>query len=484
MPAWLNQLLPILLLLLGVFVVLTRLPKVDLGHTDAYKRRRFLNWFPLGLTYAFLYMGRYNLSANASMLDGMKLLTKEQFGNVDFWASITYGVAFLINGPLTDRWGGRATILISAIGSAAMNAVLGFVIWQAQGGVQDQEQFITLVTLLSAANMYFQSFGAVSIVKVNAPWFHVRERGVLGGVFGILISLGLYFAYDWTRFIAKSISIHAAFFIPAVILIAFAAIDFFLVKDSPGHAGHEDFDTGDATHQKEGEKLGAIEIATRMLSQRVILIIIAIEFCSGFLRNAIMKWYLIYADKVGEKAGFVATNWGVLLCLAGILGGVFAGFISDHIFSSRRGPVAAVLYMGMVAGALAVTGLLGTPILGYVVVLMSLCVIGVHGMLSGTASMDFGGKKNAGIVTGIIDGFVYLGTGAQSLLYANILPKGDNAKIAAEWISWPVAMLPVAVIGLVLATRVWNARPRPVQPEPPKAPVPAVASAPTSTTSA
>ena len=34
--------------------------------------------------------------------------------------------------------------------------------------------------------------------------------------------------------------------------------------------------------------------------------------------------------------------------------------------------------------------------LGWTVIFMSLCVIGVHGMLSGTASMDFGGKKNAG----------------------------------------------------------------------------------------
>jgi OPA family glycerol-3-phosphate transporter-like MFS transporter len=42
-----------------------------------------------------------------------------------------------------------------------------------------------------AANMYFQSFGAVSIVKVNASWFHLRERGTFGGIFGILISLGL-----------------------------------------------------------------------------------------------------------------------------------------------------------------------------------------------------------------------------------------------------------------------------------------------------
>ena len=61
---------------------------------------------------------------------------------------------------------------------------------------------VTALTLLFALNMYFQSFGAVSIVKVNASWFHLRERGTFGGIFGILISLGLYFAFDWAPKIA------------------------------------------------------------------------------------------------------------------------------------------------------------------------------------------------------------------------------------------------------------------------------------------
>ena len=90
---------------------------------------------------------------------------------------------------------------------------------------------------------------------------------------------------------------------------------------------------------------------------------------------------------------------------------------------------------------------------------MSLCVIGVHGMLSGTASMDFGGSKNAGVVTGVIDGFVYLGTGTQAFYYARSLPTGADAKVAANWGVWPSAMIPVAVVGLLLCALIWNAKP-------------------------
>jgi OPA family glycerol-3-phosphate transporter-like MFS transporter len=99
--------------------------------------------------------------------------------------------------------------------------------------------------------------------------------------------------------------------------------------------------------------------------------------------------------------------------------------------------------------------------LGWTVIFMSLCVIGVHGMLSGTASMDFGGKKNAGLAVGIIDGAVYAGTALQSLLLGKILPSGDEAKITANWSNWPIALLPLSFLGLLLATRVWNARPQP-----------------------
>jgi OPA family glycerol-3-phosphate transporter-like MFS transporter len=133
------------------------------------------------------------------------------------------------------------------------------------------------------------------------------------------------------------------------------------------------------------------------------------------------------------------------------------------VFQSRRGPVAAILYGIMLLGGVALVFAYQTPYIGIIVILMSMAVIGVHGMLSGTASMDFGGKQNVGTAVGIIDGFVYAGTGVMAMLYMFILPDDSNPLVAGnpdEWIWWPVSMIPVALIGLVLATRVWNAKPK------------------------
>ena len=122
MPPWLEKLLPILLLLVAVAVVVSRLPKVQLGHEDRFVKRRRWNWIVLGLAYSLLYFGRYNLSGIAGELDRAGILSRAQFNQIDAIGLLTYGLAFLVNGPLTDRWGGRATILIAVGGSAACNA--------------------------------------------------------------------------------------------------------------------------------------------------------------------------------------------------------------------------------------------------------------------------------------------------------------------------------------------------------------------------
>jgi MFS transporter, OPA family, glycerol-3-phosphate transporter len=456
MPVWLEKFLPILGLLVAIAIVVRRLPQVDLGHSADFKRRRVLNWVPLGMTYAFLYFGRYNLSAIAGELDKAGILSKSLFNEIDGLGALVYGLGFLINGPLTDRFGGRATMLLATGGSCVVNLLMALA-FQSVTPSSDHSGLGHQLMILNGINMYFQSFGAVSIVKVNAPWFHVRERGVLGGLFGILISLGLYFSYDWALALMKAYGITMAFWVPGAVLGLCVLVTFFLVRDTPSDVGFADFDTGDASAGDTRRKsLG--EVVRLLFSQRVIWILVAIEFCSGFLRQAVMKQYRLYAKAVGDT-GFVYENWGMLLCIAGILGGVFAGFISDHVFHSRRGPVSGVLYAGMLVGTIGALVWIGQPMLAWSVVFMSLCVIGVHGMLSGTASADFGGTKNAGVVTGIIDGFVYLGSSAQGLYYAKALPAGDLAKDPANWKVWPQAMLPVAVIGLLLCMTIWNARP-------------------------
>jgi MFS transporter, OPA family, glycerol-3-phosphate transporter len=474
-----QEIVPILVLCVIITLVVARLPKVDVGHSKAFLHRRLMNWLPLGLTYAFLYMGRYNLT----VLKNVQGVSQYDFGNIDFWGSLTYGLSFLINGPLADRYGGRRTILLAAGGSLGANALIG-VLWMA--GVVDGNSTIAL-SLLFSLNMYFQSFGAVSIVKVNASWFHLRERGTFGGIFGILISLGLYFAFDWgTRIADAACSTCNArtagapppsvadlqglawlFLVPAAILGLFWVASFVFVRDTPADTGFKNFDPEDASSTDPTTPETAVQVIKRMLTNPVILTISLIELCSGFLRQGILKWSGDFAKGVGAAGTYINAHWGMVSCIAGITGGMFAGVISDHLFQSRRPPVSSVLYLIMLFGAIAMIPLLGAPVaVSWVIALMAMAIIGVHGMLSGVASQDFGGRRHTGVAVGLIDGFVYLGTALQNQVYGglgSLLPEKGTpaAKIVSNWQAWPMAMIPVAAIGLALSLRLWNARVRP-----------------------
>ena len=610
-------------------------------HSGAFRRRRFLNWAPLGVTYAFLYMGRYNLTVAKNALGD--LMSLEQFGNIFGVGAVVYGVSFLINGPLTDKLGGRAAILAAAAGAGVMNLLMGLYTRSYMLEGSDGSP-TTIIALMYAVNMYFQSFGAVAIVKVNSNWFHVTERGTFSAIFGAIISSGIFLAFDVGGRVVKAAEglgpggVDATwwvFIVPGIALLGFFVLDFFLVKDLPSGAGQEDFDTGAERHGDDDKPIPTLTLLKRILTHPVILTVAAIEFCTGILRNGIMHWYPLYAkvELVLESSHFLRANWGLILFVAGVSGGAFAGIVSDKLFQSRRAPAAGGLYGGMAVAVVImifslggtepevgwlkepakpavaiglqsgdlITGLDGKPIqdrsrfvaaldengtyeltvlragetlaitlaiddavrkdlrlrrnlvvikdhpvgdtrqvvlhwkgawaieaglregdvistvngtaltdwgdfqetlktdgtpnevvlkrgeedltlsivypkyapqtpeyrakymaagpvqtlspwvLGFLAFFISLCVIGSHGLLSGTATMDFGGKRGTATAVGVIDGAVYLGTGIQSFALGYITSR--------DWSYWPIFLLPFAVIGFLFCLKIWNAKP-------------------------
>ncbi|MCX7943375.1 MAG: MFS transporter [Deltaproteobacteria bacterium] len=434
-------------------------------HSKAFRVRRFINWFPLGISYALLYMGRYNLTVSQTVLGN--LMPKDAFGTIFGVGAWVYAIAFLINGPLTDKIGGKRGILIGVLGAAISNLLMGLYVWYAISLPPGTDiNIVPVFVVLYAMNMYFQSYGAVAIVKVNAHWFHVRERGTFSGIFGIMISTGLYLAFDVSEKILKLVQkggsaemegVWWVFFTPSILLFTFFLIELFLLKDRPSQAGFEDFDTQDASSGEDDKAPPIFEVLKKILTNKIILTIALVEFCTGVLRNGVMHWFKIFAKehiKAGDTVGwqYVNDNWGLMLMIAGITGGMIAGVVSDKFFQSRRPPVAAILYGIMFFSVILMIPFLHDGwILGLLVFLISICVIGTHGVLSGTATMDFGGRKGAATAVGIIDGFVYLGTGFQSLALGFITMR--------NWLFWPIFLAPFALIGVILLVRIWNATP-------------------------
>lgn len=449
-----------------------------LRHGQWYLVRRFINWFPLGMTYAFLYMGRYNLSVSKNALGA--LMSKEAFGWIFGVGTVTYALSFLVNGPLVDRIGGKKGIIIAGLGASLANVGLGVLTWL----VLRRHLAVNLVlaySLVYALNMYFQSYGAVSIIKVKAYWFHVRERGTFGAIFGTLISFGIYFAFDWGqaivdmtkasppahlgwlgRLLRSVFDVHdgrtdatwAVFFVPAAILLLWVLLDLWLIKDTPEEANFPPFDTHDASSGQMHVEYTTGDLLRKVFSSRLMLLIAAVEFTSGVFRNGITQWYFIFANEVKQPgAEFFLKHWGLLLCFFGIIGGFAGGLISDRFFQSRRGPPAGLLsaFILVLASVMAV-GLFASPLLvGCTAVAIVMAAVGITALMSGTAATDFGGRKATATCSGIVDGFAYLGSGLQSISLGYLTTR--------NWRWWPVFLIPFALLGGIIALRIWNALP-------------------------
>jgi OPA family glycerol-3-phosphate transporter-like MFS transporter len=419
-------------------------------HERAFRVRRFANWFPLGLTYACFYMGRYNFNVAKGAIGAAYHYDKTQMGIIataGFW---TYAASVLFNGPLADRFGGRRAILFGALGAAALNTCIAVLFL---GGFTGQ--LVVAMSALYAINSYFQSYGALSVVKVNSAWFHVRERGVLGGFFGAMISSGYALALIVGGKILKNFPLWCVFAIPAGVLVTIFTFDFFVIRNRPSDAGFEDFATGDEQHDEDPTaKLGFFDVVRRVASNKVIQVLLVAEFCTGLVRQGVVLYFTEFLNEVhGIKPGselFDVASWGITV--GGIIGAFACGFLSDYVFQSRRAPVAFLFYLGQ-AGALVVLGKVTTPGLAAVMIGVScMWIFGVHGMLSGTASMDFGGKKAAATAAGLLDGVQYLGSGLVGFGLGALLDK-------YHWGIWPYALIPFSLVGAVLMLTLWNAKP-------------------------
>jgi len=464
--------------MLVIYIITLYFMRNPLQHSKSFMWTRFLSWFPLGMTYAFMYMARYNLDTLATA----EVITKAQKSQISGWGFFIYAASLFISGPLIDRIGGKKGMIAAALGAAIFNVLMGWVLYLSLHG--NDLNLILWLTVFYSLNMFFQSFGAISTIKVKSFWFHVRERGTFGAIFGTLISLGVYFAFDWTEAIARAVKVNSTetstfrdfmqnifalegatipavwliFFIPAGLLVAWSLIDLILIKDSPDTAGFPRLETHDASHGDHHIEVRSwVSVIKAVLSNRIILMIGVIEFTSGVLRDGVMKWYRLFVNDTGFGVENIQHNWGLYAAVTGIVGSFLAGWASDRFFHSRRAPVAGICQVLMALATIAMLGCLITGAgqaitMGVSALVIMMAVIGVHSIMSGTATADFGGRKGAATATGVADGFSKLGSSFQEFILGAVITK-------ETWQYWPSFLLPFTLLGLFFAWKLWHELP-------------------------
>ena len=420
-------------------------------HTTAFRRRRTLNWLVLGLTYSVMYMGRYNLSFANLSLSKTFGWDKTQIGAIITTALTIYGFSAIINGPLADRLGGRKSMLIGSLGTVVFNFMFGLGAYL--GFLGKGPLLLGYFATIWGINAYFQSYSALALIKVNAGWFHISERGVFSAIFGSMIQSGRFLIFAIGAYVVARYEWQWVFFIPSVLVAMMSLFTYLYVYDGPEHVNLPELDVQDASSGDVGQS-GLKYVLKKVFTNPITLSIAAAEFCTGFVRHGFEQWFPRYMQEAQnlplESAIFQKGALSVVF--AGIVGAFAAGTISDWVFKGRRTPVA---FLGYFIQVICMFVIWKAPSINIVIaafVLNSFAISIVHSMLSGTASMDFGGKKAAATAAGLFDGMQYVGGAFVGLGMGWLL---DNY----GWSAWGPSMIGFSLAGGLIMLALWNAKP-------------------------
>jgi OPA family glycerol-3-phosphate transporter-like MFS transporter len=421
-------------------------------HSPEFRKRRALNWLTLGTTYAAMYMGRYNLSFANKALSDTYGWDKTQVGMIITAALTLYGISALFNGPIADRIGGRKAMLIGVFGAVVFNVAFGLGAYL--GFLGTGSVLLAYFATTWALNSYFQSYSALSLIKVNSAWFHVRERGVFSAIFGSMIQSGRALIFVIGGIAVTMLPWQWVFFIPAGIMSLMGVMTILFVRDSPEETGFPSFDTADAS-SGDTDKVNMKYLMKKVFTNPVTVTIAFAEFCTGFVRHGFEQWFPRYMQEAQHLTldSDVFQRGALSVVVAGIFGAFAAGTISDWVFKSRRPPVA---FVGYALQIICLAIIWWAPGLEWIIgafIVNSFAISMVHSMLSGTASMDFGGRKAAASATGMFDGMQYIGGAAVGMGMGWLLQ-------TFGWGVWGPSMIGFSVIGAVLMLKLWNVVPK------------------------
>lgn len=368
-------------------------------HTYRYWRVRII--ISSIIAYAAFYLVRQNFSMAMPSMAQEFGYTKAQLGAVASYFSIVYGIGKFINGYLSDRSNARYFLAIGLMGSAIINVCMGF-----------SSGLLTL-TLFWMVNAWFQSMGWPPAARMLTQWFSPSEIGTKWALWASSHQIGAATILILSGYLLNAYGWRSVFWVPGLVAAVLAVFAFDRLRDNPKELGLPPVEE----YKKDVVKM--TEDTTRLSLKEVMPLVIRNKWvwCAAvanmFLyipRMGIFIWAPTFLKEY-KGVDIMVAGWQVAgFEIAGLIGGVFAGWVSDHIFQGRRGPVGAI-FLGIVSIFLLLLWItpVGYAYLDAIFLIFSGFLIYGPQVLAGLAAADFVPKKAVGVSTGITGTMAYVG---------------------------------------------------------------------------
>jgi phosphoglycerate transporter family protein len=362
------------------------------GKSYSYWRLRILYSCIIG--YATFYLVRQNFSMAMPALGAEFGYTKAELGWIITTFSVVYGCGKFLNGYLSDRSNARQFMTVGLLGSAVICFAMGY------------SNMIVVMTGLWAVNGWFQSMGWPPCARLLTHWFSPRELGTKWSIWSSAHQLGSAAIGILAGYLISHFGWRSAFFVPAIIATFVALFLFNRLRDNPKELGFPPVEEykGDVTHElaESTEKLSLVEAWNLVFRNKWVWFFTLANLFLYIPRMGVLNWAPTFLKEYKGVSLVIAGGQIALYDVAGMIGGVAAGWLSDKYFSGRRGPVATI-YLLFCAVAVYILWKVppGHPMFDAGAMMCAGFLISGPQVLSGIALADFASKRAVGLATGL-----------------------------------------------------------------------------------
>jgi OPA family sugar phosphate sensor protein UhpC-like MFS transporter len=378
------------------------------NRNPTYERWRWQIFSITWLAYAGFYLTRkaFSVAKNELKKPEVMGLSKGDMSWIDGANSVAYALGQFLFGTLGDRIGPRVIVLCGMLASVMTALAMGWsntVLWMG---------------ILFAVQGLCQSSGWAPLAKNVGEFFSQRERGSIMGFWCTNYAFGGFIASVLAGYAAQKFGWRFAFFVPAGVLFVIWILFFLFQRNRPEDVGllpieqyHGETETViDSKDSPAAEAEGTWHVVAEVLCNRMVWLLAVVYFLIKPTRYLLLYWSPLFVSELLGTDTATSGILGSMFDLAGPLGTLIGGFISDRLFKSKRIPICVIALFCLAVCMAAFRFVpprrlevgIGMFVIGFLIYIPD-------SLVAGAASIDFGTRKGASTASGLVNGLGSVG---------------------------------------------------------------------------
>lgn len=417
-----------------------------LNNDQLYRYWQIRILYSLTFGYAAFYLVRQNFNFAIPVLVSEYGYTRTELGYITAIWQIVYGIGKFINGYISDRSNARRFMSLGLLGSALTCLAMGF------------GTGYWFFTAIWAVNAWVQSMGWPPVAKLLPRWFSPTELGTVWGITNVSHQIGGAIIACLSGFLIPLCGWQSLFILPSLFALLMGCFLYERLRDTPQSLGLESIEVHRGLIKKEEElaeqeeDVSPLEVMRRLVKSKNLWYVCLGNMFLYIVRMGVLTWAPTFLRE-SKGAEFVTSGLQVAAFdIAGMVGGIVAGWLSDRVFKGRRGPVS---FFFMVALVFALVYFWTIPAGHHYLNAIAMVFVGffVYGpqVLVGVAAADFASKKTVGMAVGVTGTFAYLGSALSGIVVGWL---ADNY----GWNAGFIFFIAAAILSCVCFAMTWSAR--------------------------